>query len=189
MPSLKTSISHEPLDVPSAIAEASAPSCGAVASFVGTVRESASVPSNAEKNVTMLEYEAHPTLASERLDEVVHAAADISARFASRPMVSKRPVACAMSATTDFRPGLEGVVAVETEIAEPDREGGALRYRGVDIEELVGHYPYENVWGLLVDNDLSSTMPEPEPCRHRQTTEVHRFGDAGTVGCQAPLPV
>ena len=38
----------------------------------------------------------------------------------------------------EFRPGLEGVVAFETEIAEPDREGGALRYRGVDIEELVG---------------------------------------------------
>jgi citrate synthase len=63
----------------------------------------------------------------------------------------------------DFKPGLEGVVAVETEIAEPDREGGALRYRGVDIEELVGSYPYENVWGLLVDNDLSSKMPDPEP--------------------------
>ncbi len=63
----------------------------------------------------------------------------------------------------DFKPGLEGIVAVETEIAEPDREGGALRYRGVDIEELVGHHPYENVWGLLVDDDLSSTMPDPEP--------------------------
>jgi citrate synthase len=63
----------------------------------------------------------------------------------------------------DFRPGLEGVVAVETEIAEPDREGGSLRYRGVDIEDLVGHYPYENVWGLLVDNDLGSKMPDPEP--------------------------
>ena len=63
----------------------------------------------------------------------------------------------------DFKPGLEGVVAVETEIAEPDREGGVLRYRGIDITELVGHYPYENVWGLLVDNDLSVTMPEPEP--------------------------
>jgi citrate synthase len=62
----------------------------------------------------------------------------------------------------DFKPGLEGVVAVETEIAEPDREGGSLRYRGVDIEELVGHYPYENVWGLLVDDDLDSTMPDPE---------------------------
>jgi citrate synthase len=63
----------------------------------------------------------------------------------------------------DFKPGLEGVVAVETEIAEPDREGGQLRYRGVDIEELVGHHPYENVWGLLVDNDLDSKMPDPEP--------------------------
>jgi citrate synthase len=64
---------------------------------------------------------------------------------------------------SEFKPGLEGVVAVETEIAEPDRDGGALRYRGIDIEELVGHYPYEKVWGLLVDNDLTSTMPEPEP--------------------------
>jgi citrate synthase len=63
----------------------------------------------------------------------------------------------------DFKPGLEGVVAVETEIAEPDREGGSLRYRGVDIEELVGHYPFENVWGLLVDDDLNSKMPAPEP--------------------------
>jgi citrate synthase len=64
---------------------------------------------------------------------------------------------------TDFKPGLEGVVAVETEIAEPDRDGGSLRYRGIDIEELVGHYPYENVWGLLVDDDLESKMPDPEP--------------------------
>ena len=68
-----------------------------------------------------------------------------------------------MSEVADFKPGLEGVVAVETEIAEPDREGGALRYRGVDIEELVGTVPYENVWGLLVDDDLTSKMPDPEP--------------------------
>ena len=32
-----------------------------------------------------------------------------------------------------------------------DRDGGALRYRGVDIEELAGSVPYERVWGLLVD--------------------------------------
>jgi citrate synthase len=63
----------------------------------------------------------------------------------------------------EFKPGLEGVVAVETEIAEPDREGGSLRYRGIDIEELVGHYPYEAVWGLLVDDDLDSRMPAPDP--------------------------
>jgi citrate synthase len=64
---------------------------------------------------------------------------------------------------TDFKPGLEGVVAVETEIAEPDREGGSLRYRGVDINELVGAVPYEKVWGLLVDESLEPGMPEPEP--------------------------
>ena len=63
----------------------------------------------------------------------------------------------------EFRPGLEGVVAFETEIAEPDREGGALRYRGVDIEELVGVMPYEKVWGLLVDESPEPGMPEPEP--------------------------
>jgi citrate synthase len=68
-----------------------------------------------------------------------------------------------MSSSNDFKAGLEGVVAVETEIAEPDRDGGSLRYRGVDIEELVGKYPYENVWGLLVDDDLHSKMPDPEP--------------------------
>src|SRR3954452_6755502 len=49
--------------------------------------------------------------------------------------------------------GLEGVVAFHTEIAEPDRDGGMLRYRGVDLETLVGHVPYEQVWGLLVDGE------------------------------------
>ncbi len=67
-----------------------------------------------------------------------------------------------MSEVADFKPGLEGVVAVETKIAEPDREGGSLRYRGVDIEELVGRVPYEKVWGLLVDESLEPGMPEPE---------------------------
>ena len=57
---------------------------------------------------------------------------------------------------SEFKPGLEGVVAFETEIAEPDRDGGALRYRGIDIEDLVGTVPFEKVWGLLVDD-----APEP----------------------------
>jgi len=68
-----------------------------------------------------------------------------------------------MSATVDFKPGLEGVIAVETEIMEPDREGGTLRYRGVDVEPLIGSVPFENVWGLLVDDDIDSRMPDPEP--------------------------
>jgi citrate synthase len=70
----------------------------------------------------------------------------------------------------EFKPGLEGIVAVETEIMEPDREGGMLRYRGVDVEPLVGKYPDENVWGLLVDDDISSTMPPPEPYEPTQLT-------------------
>jgi citrate synthase len=64
-----------------------------------------------------------------------------------------------MSSNNDFRPGLEGVVAFETQIAEPDREGGSLRYRGVDIEELVGAVPFEKVWGLLVDESLEPGLP------------------------------
>src|SRR5215213_566555 len=59
--------------------------------------------------------------------------------------------------------GLEGVIAFDTSIAEPDREGGALRYRGVDIEELVGNVPYEKVWGLLVDGEYEPGLPPAEP--------------------------
>ena len=64
---------------------------------------------------------------------------------------------------SEFKPGLEGVVAFETEIAEPDREGGALRYRGVDIEDLAGHVSFGHVWGLLVDNAFSPGLPPAEP--------------------------
>src|SRR5215211_1274181 len=59
--------------------------------------------------------------------------------------------------------GLEGVIAFDTRIAEPDKEGGALRYRGVDIEELVGNVPYEKVWGLLVDGEYEPGLPPAEP--------------------------
>jgi citrate synthase len=59
--------------------------------------------------------------------------------------------------------GLEGVIAFDTSIAEPDKEGGALRYRGVDIEDLVGSVPFEKVWGLLVDGTFDPGMPPAEP--------------------------
>jgi len=74
---------------------------------------------------------------------------------------------------SEFKPGLEGVVAFETEIAEPDRDGGALRYRGVDIEDLVGRVPFEKVWGLLVDGG-----PEPglEPAPRYRAADL--TGDA-----------
>lgn len=63
----------------------------------------------------------------------------------------------------DFKPGLEGVVAFHTEIAEPDRDGGALRYRGVDIEKLAGHVTFGNVWALLVDGRFGHGLPPAEP--------------------------
>ncbi|MDQ1657041.1 MAG: citrate synthase, partial [Cryptosporangiaceae bacterium] len=63
----------------------------------------------------------------------------------------------------EFKPGLEGVVAFETDIAEPDREGGALRYRGVDIEDLVGNVSFGNVWALLVDGKFGPGLPPAEP--------------------------
>src|SRR4051795_8403738 len=74
-----------------------------------------------------------------------------------------------MTATASPESGLEGVIAFATEIAEPDREGGALRYRGVDVEELVGRVPYEQVWGLLVDGaPLPGLAPEgPDVLKHR----------------------
>jgi citrate synthase len=68
-----------------------------------------------------------------------------------------------MSVTMEVQSGLEGVVAFATEIAEPDREGGALRYRGVDIEDLVGTVPFGQVWGLLVDGELLPGLPPAEP--------------------------
>jgi citrate synthase len=64
---------------------------------------------------------------------------------------------------SDFKPGLEGVIAFESEIAEPDKEGGALRYRGVDINDLVGRVSFGQVWGLLVDNEFDPGLPPAEP--------------------------
>src|SRR5881275_2297569 len=68
-----------------------------------------------------------------------------------------------MATTAEVQSGLEGVVAFATEIAEPDKAGGALRYRGVDIDDLVGKVPFENVWGLLVDGAFEPGMPPAVP--------------------------
>ena len=67
----------------------------------------------------------------------------------------------------DFKPGLEGVVAFETEIAEPDREGGSLRYRGVDIEELVGQLPLRAGLGAARRRALRA-----RPARRRSPTRA-----------------
>ena len=84
---------------------------------------------------------------------------------------------------SDFKPGLEGVVAFETEIAEPDKEGGALRYRGVDIEDLVGHVSFGDAWGLLVDDSFDPGLAPAEP----HVLPVHS-GDV-RVDVQSALPI
>src|SRR5689334_21093692 len=64
----------------------------------------------------------------------------------------------------DFVPRLQGVVAYTTEIAEPDKDGGALRYRGVDIEDLVNRQvTFGDVWALLVDGRFGHGLPPAEP--------------------------
>ena len=64
----------------------------------------------------------------------------------------------------NFVAGLEGVVAFTTEIAEPDKDGGALRYRGVDIEDLVSQQiTFGDVWALLVDGRFGHGLPPAEP--------------------------
>ena len=68
-----------------------------------------------------------------------------------------------MTVYDEVQSGLEGIVAFATEIAEPDRDGDALRYRGVDIEELVGKVPFEQVWGLLVDDSLLPGLQPAAP--------------------------
>jgi citrate synthase len=68
-----------------------------------------------------------------------------------------------MAEVAEVQSGLEGVVAFASEIAEPDKDGGALRYRGVDIEDLVGAVSYEKVWGLLVDGAFDPGLPPAIP--------------------------
>src|SRR5205823_14363102 len=86
----------------------------------------------------------------------------------------------------EVQSGLEGVVAFATEIAEPDRAGGALRYRGVDIEDLVGVVPFEQVWGLLVDGRFKPGLPPAEP--HPLTVRAgdHRVDVQSALAMLAP---
>ncbi len=68
------------------------------------------------------------------------------------------------SVPEEFVAGLEGVVAFTSDIAEPDKDGGSLRYRGVDIEELVGKgVTFGDVWALLVDGEFGRGLHPAEP--------------------------
>jgi citrate synthase len=88
---------------------------------------------------------------------------------------------------TEVHHGLEGVVAFETQIAEPDKEGSALRYRGVDIEELVGRVPFEKVWGLLIDGKYEPGLPPAEPYNIQVHTGDVRADVQAGVAMLAPM--
>ena len=70
-----TAITGDPLDVEGAIKDVAAPEHGGIAVFIGTVRES---PASGEGSSTVvsLEYDAHPRLASERLEQIAREAAE-----------------------------------------------------------------------------------------------------------------
>jgi citrate synthase len=92
-----------------------------------------------------------------------------------------------MSTTvTEVQSGLEGVVAFATTIAEPDKEGGALRYRGVDIEDLVGVLPYEKAWGLLVDGSFEPGLAPAEPHPLIVRSGDHRVDVQAALATLAP---
>lgn len=75
MAEIRTSISDKPLDIAEVFAASASPEAGGIGVFVGTVRVSASVDSNSTKGVVRLDYEAHPTLAAEKM----RAAAEVTA--------------------------------------------------------------------------------------------------------------
>lgn len=74
-PQISVSISAAPLDIAAAVGTAATPETGGIGVFVGTVRSSAGVPAARNKQVTRLEYEAHPTLAEQTMRELALEAA------------------------------------------------------------------------------------------------------------------
>ena len=63
-----------------------------------------------------------------------------------------------VSTTEEYHPGLEGVIASESAIAniEGTDGSGGLEYRGYRIEDLAGHVSYEETAFLLLHGDLPS---------------------------------
>jgi molybdopterin synthase catalytic subunit len=68
-------ISAEPLDAARVVASVSTPGCGAVATFIGTVRDH-----NAGRRVLWLEYEAYPALAQRAFARI---GAEVTGRWPS----------------------------------------------------------------------------------------------------------
>ncbi len=56
--------------------------------------------------------------------------------------------------TTEYNPGLDGIVLGPTELSGVDGEAGMLTYRGYPIEELAGSVSYEETVYLLWNGEL-----------------------------------
>ena len=83
MPEISAHVSDEPLEPGAAIATVSDPASGAVAVFVGTVRDTP--VTDASGPVTRLDYDAHPTLAEEKIHAI---AAEAAAKWDLRKVVA-----------------------------------------------------------------------------------------------------
>ena len=71
-----TGVVRSELDPGAAVTAVTNDDSGGIALFVGIVRREAAVEANANKPVTGLEYEAHETLAEQRMNEIATSAAD-----------------------------------------------------------------------------------------------------------------
>lgn len=79
------------------------------------------------------------------------------------------------ASANDYHPGLEGVIASETAIANIEGKDGAggLEYRGYRIEDLAGHVSYEETAFLLLHGDLPNREQLREfDARLRESREI-----------------
>lgn len=92
------SLEEDPLDIPAALQEVSREDCGAVASFIGTVRVTAAAPGNEGRAVVGLEYEAHPALAEESFSSI---AAEASEKWDIKAVAARHRIGrCGLGAPT-----------------------------------------------------------------------------------------
>src|ERR1700677_4810384 len=80
-----------------------------------------------------------------------------------------------VSTAEEYRPGLEGVIASESAIANIEGTDGAggLEYRGYRIEDLAGHVSYEQTAFLLLHGDLPNReQPREFDARLRRSRPI-----------------
>lgn len=82
---------------------------------------------------------------------------------------------------------MDGRTEAQATISSVDPRTGALRYRDRDVIELIGHEPFEAVWGLLVDGQLHPALPPAEPFPFLPHTGDLRVDVQSAIAQLAPL--